>query len=140
MPGRVFLDTNIFAYTFDPQSGKKRLISKEIISHALSSEKSIISYQVIQEFLNIATLKFKTPLNNQDSKRYLNKVLLPLCEIFPSQELFTLGLDLQSSLHYSFYDCMIIASAIKGKCRTLYTEDLNHGQSVQGVTIINPFK
>ncbi len=140
MRDRAFIDTNIFVYTFDPQSDKKCKISKNIVSRALSSEKGIISYQVIQEFLNVATRKFLAPLKHQDSKRYLSLVLLPLCEIVPSQELFTLGLDLQASTQYSFYDSMIIAAAIKGQCRTLYTEDLNHDQTIQGVTIINPFR
>ena len=97
MSDRYFIDTNIFAYTFDKKSKKKAKISKEIVAHSLSSNEGIISYQVVQEFLNIATRKFKTPLKIQDSKIYLRKILLPLCEIYPSEILFALGLDIQST-------------------------------------------
>ena len=140
MSDRYFIDTNIFAYTFDKQSKKKAKISKEIVAHSLSSNEGIISYQVVQEFLNIATRKFKNPLKIQDSKIYLRKILLPLCEIYPSEILFELGLDIQSTTQYSFYDSMIIGSAIKGKCNKLYTEDLSNGHTIQGVTIVNPFE
>ena len=140
MSDRFFIDTNIFAYTFDNKSKKKQKISKEIISHSLSENKGIISYQVVQEFLNISTHKFKIPLNIHDSKIYLSKILFPICEIYPNKTLFELGLDIQSTTNYSFYDSMIIASAITGKCKKLYTEDLSNGKVIQSVTIINPFK
>jgi len=140
MSDRYFIDTNIFAYTFDKKSKKKAKISKDIVAHSLSSNEGIISYQVVQEFLNIATRKFKTPLKIQDSKIYLRKILLPLCEIYPSEILFELGLDIQATTQYSFYDSMIIGSAIKGKCKKLYTEDLSNGHTIQGVTIVNPFE
>ncbi len=140
MSDRYFIDTNIFAYTFDEKSKKKAKISKEIVAYSLSSNEGIISYQVVQEFLNIATRKFKTPFKIQDSKIYLRKILLPLCEIYPSEILFEFGLDIQSTTQYSFYDSMIIASAIKGKCKKLYTEDLSNRHTIQGVTIVNPFE
>jgi len=139
MSDRYFVDTNIFAYTFDDKSKKKQKISKKIIAHSLATNEGIISYQVVQEFLNIATRKFAHPLKIQDSKIYLTNVLFPLCEIYPSENLFEMGLDIQSTTKYSFYDSMIIASSIKGKCKKIITEDLKDGQAIQGVTIVNPF-
>ncbi|MGR3179677.1 MAG: PIN domain-containing protein [Candidatus Anammoxibacter sp.] len=140
MSDRFFIDTNVFAYSFDNNSKKKQRISNDIISRSLSSNDGIISYQVVQEFLNISTRKFKTPIKVQDSKKYLDKILFPLCEIFPTKDLFEIGLDIQSTTNYSFYDSMIIASAIIGKCKKLYTEDLNNGHKLHGVTIVDPFK
>ncbi len=139
MSDRYFIDTNIFVYTFDNRSKKKQKVSREIVADSLSSNEGIISYQVIQEFLNVATRKFKTPLTIQDSKLYLTKILLPICEVYPSKTLFELGLEIQSRTQYSFYDSMIIASAINGKCKKLYTEDLKNGHTIQGLTIVNPF-
>lgn len=139
MRDRFFIDTNIFAYSFDNKSKKKQKTSNDIISQSLLSNEGIISDQVVQEFLNISTRKFKTPLKGQDSKKYLNKILFPLCEIFPTEDLFEIGLDIQSTTNYSFYDSMIIASAIKGKGKRLFTEDLKNGHTLHGVTIVDPF-
>ena len=140
MSDRFFIDTNVFAYSFDNDSKRKQKISNDIIFRSLSSNDGIISYQVVQEFLNISTRKFKVPIKAQDSKKYLDKILFPLCEIFPTKDLFKIGLDIQSTTNYSFYDSMIIASAIIGKCKKLLTEDLNNGHKLGGVTIVDPFK
>ena len=71
---------------------------------------------------------------------FVLKSLNKIAEIYPSEILFKLGLDIQSTTRYSFYDSMIIGSAIKGKCKKLYTEDLSNGHTIQGVTIVNPFE
>ncbi|MFQ5560297.1 MAG: PIN domain-containing protein [Nitrospinota bacterium] len=140
MSDRFFIDTNIFAYSFDSKSKKKQILSKDIIAQSLLSNEGIISYQVVQEFLNISTRKFKTPLKVQDSKKYLHKILFPLCEILPTEALFDIALDIQSTTNYSFYDSTIIAAAINGKCKKLLTEDLKNGHTLHGVTIVDPFK
>ncbi|MFH0926308.1 MAG: PIN domain-containing protein [bacterium] len=140
MSDKYFIDTNIFIYTFDKEERIKQKKAKEIIGDALSSSKGIISVQVIQEFLNIATKKFKVPLTLQSSKKYLTKVLNPLCEVYPDIIMFELGLDIQATTNYSFYDSMIIAAAKKGGCVNLYSEDMQDSHEVRGLIIINPFK
>ena len=95
---------------------------------------------MIQEFLNVVTTRFKTPLTVLDSKEYLSKVLIPLCDVYPDESLFELGLEVQVTTKYSFYDSLIIAAAINGGCNKLYSEDLHDGQQIRDVMIINPFK
>jgi len=75
-----------------------------------------------------------------DSKLYLNKVLYPLCEVIPSEPLYTTALEISAHTQYSFYDSLILAAAALARCKFVYTEDLCHERSVHGVTIINPFK
>lgn len=99
-----------------------------------------LEHQVIQAFLNVAILKFERPLSIQDCKKYLQKVLFPLCEVYPDSDLYESGLDIQSVTGYSFYDSMIIAAAKKGNCNIIYSEDLQDGHSIQRVKIVNPFK
>ncbi len=99
----------------------------------------IISYQVIQEFLNAATRKFATPLTFLDAQRYLNVVLESLCEVFSSMELFNQGLEIMDRWRYPFFDSLIIAAASQADCVILYTEDLQHGQKIMNLTIQNPF-
>lgn len=139
MSANFFLDTNILVYSFDHNAPLKQAKARELIHHALSSTEGLISYQVIQEFLNVATRKFYPPLNPEDASTYLKKVLMPLARVFPTEELYQSSLDIADQWKYSFYDSLIIASAIIAGCGKLYTEDLHHGQVIEGVEIINPF-
>jgi len=66
MNGKFFIDTNIFVFTFDSSNREKQKLSKEIVAQALEDSTGIISYQVIQEFLNVSTKKFKSPLTVAD--------------------------------------------------------------------------
>ena len=133
-----FIDTNIFVYTFDSRSPAKKSRALALIQKALESGRGIISYQVIQEFLNVAGKKFKIPLNVQDQRLYLEEVLSPLCEIFPSTGFYRRGIDISDRYGYSFYDSLIIAAALTAGCRILYSEDLQAGQNIEGLTIVNP--
>ncbi len=139
MNGKFFIDTKIFVYTFDSSNREKQKLSKEIVAQALENSTGIISYQVIQEFLNVSTKKFKSPLTVADCQRYLNVILEPLCEIFSNIELYHQALDVMERWHYSFYDSLIISAALKADCEIIYSEDLHHDQKIQNVTIINPF-
>lgn len=140
MSGKFFLDTNIFVYSFDIRAKKKQKIARDLISTALSQNTGIISYQVVQEFLSVATRKFVKPLTPPDAKRYLSQILYPLCDVLPSESLYASALDLSRDTQYGFYDSLIVASAITSGCKTLYTEDLCHERTINTITIINPFK
>jgi len=68
MRGKYFLDTNIIVYSFDKTEPVKQATAKELIKDALSLNKGIVSYQVIQEFANVALQKFSRPLEFNDCK------------------------------------------------------------------------
>lgn len=139
MSAKFFLDTNILIYTFDVTSPKKQQRACDLVEEALSTSNGVISFQVIQEFLNVATRKFVKPLNFEDCQTYLRSVLLPLCEVFPSATLYESALTIMQRWQYSFYDTMIIAAAMQADCTVLYTEDLQHAQRIHSLSIVNPF-
>jgi predicted nucleic acid-binding protein len=139
MSDKYFIDTNIFVYCFDEPTTKKAIRSLSMIAEALQTGNGIISWQVIQEFLNVSTRKFLVPMKPEDAKLYLQKVLHPLCQVYPDLDLYQNALDLQHKAGYSFYDSLIIAGALRGGCTTLYSEDLRSGHQLDGVKIINPF-
>ena len=140
MNGRYFLDTNVFVYSFDDRAPRKRQKAQALIEEALADRRGMISFQVVQEFLNVALKKFQRPLSIPEGKHYLDRVLSPLCEIFPSISLYRLSLDVKEDIGLSFYDALIVASALQGGCLTIYSEDLPAGKSVSGVTVRNPFE
>jgi predicted nucleic acid-binding protein len=139
MKDKYFLDTNIIIYSFDQVNTLKHRKANQLIKTALIENEGCISYQVIQEFLNVATTKFATPLSALDCQRYLYSVLQPLCQIFASIDLYHNALDVMQRWQYSFYDSLILAAAIQADCRILYSEDLHHKQSIKSLTILNPF-
>jgi predicted nucleic acid-binding protein len=82
MTGKFFLDTNIFVYSFHTSPKKDKAL--ELIKKA-HVKNGCISYQVIQEFLNVALKKFERPVKYNDLELYLIKILFPICEVFPSE-------------------------------------------------------
>jgi len=140
MRGKFFLDTNIFIYSFDSNEPQKQKKAIELIDSAVSENGGIISFQVIQEFTNVATKKFKKPMTVSDIRLYLNEVLIPLCEVYPSSEFYLNSLDIKERHGFSFYDSMIVEAAISTDCHTLFTEDMQHNMKIKDLVIKNPFK
>lgn len=139
MSDKFFIDTNVFIYSFDLRDTKKMNHALAIINDANITGKGIISWQVIQEFLSAASRKFINTLSTNDMSRYLRKVLNPLCKIIPDANLYQDALEIMGSTHYHFYDSLILASAVRGECDILYSEDLQEGQAIKGVKVVNPF-
>jgi predicted nucleic acid-binding protein len=139
MSAKFFLDTNIFVYSFDARHPAKQRTAQNLIDKALSARAGLISYQVVQEFLNVALRKFEKPLSSQECRSYLDQVLSPLCDILPTMTLYQQALELKQETGFGFYDALIVTSASQGSCKILYTEDLQSGQHVAGLTIQNPF-
>ena len=139
MPAEFFLDTNVFVYSFDASAPAKRARARELVRDALESGAGVVSWQVAQEFLNVALHRFERPLLPREAVEYLDGVLAPLCRVFPSADLLRDALAIQTETGFRFYDALIVAAAVASGARTLYTEDLQSGRKVRGVQIENPF-
>ncbi len=135
MPAEVFLDTNILANSFDVDSPSKQRKAKEL----LTGSKWFVSWQVIQEFSSAALHRFKVPLKPQDLSDYLTLKLWPRCRILPSEVILTKAIAIHARYGFRYYDSLVVASAIAGSAKTLFSEDLQHGQSIDSLTIQNPF-
>ena len=140
MPGKFFLDTNIFAYTFDRDDPDKADRSSALVREAVSTRSGVVSYQVVQEFLNVALKKFDPPLTSMAAEQYLTIVMRPILAVQSSLALFARALRLKDQHRFSWYDSLIVAGALESGCRTLYTEDLQHGMRIDALTITDPFR
>jgi predicted nucleic acid-binding protein len=134
-----FIDSNVFVYLFDETDERKRGIADGIVESALQAHSASISFQVVQETLNVVTRKLPTPMTAEDAGRFLEQVLAPLWRDSPSLALYRRALDLQAGYRYSFYESLIVAAALDAGCSRLYSEDLHDGQRIEGLTIENPF-
>ena len=136
---RVFFDTNIVVYCFDTLEPRKQTRAKDLLAHALNSKLGIVSYQVVQEFCNVACKARRLQLPHERILAYVNLVLQPMNQVGSSPALIESALRLRSEHSFSFYDSLIIASALQAKCQLLYSEDMQHLQRVGNLQIVNPF-
>ena len=139
MSGADFFDTNVLIYLFDRDDPRKRGIAEQLLRQALDDGTAVISHQVVQETLHVVTRKIKPALNADEAQQTLTHVLVPLWRVMPSPALYARALTLQARQGFSFYDSLIVAAALEGGCNRLLTEDLQHGQRIDGLTIENPF-
>ncbi len=134
-----FLDSNVMLYLFDEREHHKFAVAEKLVNKALRTGNAVISFQVVQETLNVATKKLEVPLSAADASRFLETTLLPLWKVNPSRELYRRSLEIKYRYQFGLYDSLIVGAALEAGCGTLYTEDLQHGQNVGRLKIINPF-
>lgn len=139
MKGRFFLDTNIFVYTFDRLTPAKGKRAEQLVKQAAETGNGIISYQVVQEFFNLALRRFSQPMSPSDAEQYLTTVFKPMIAVHSSPALYFEGLRITGRYNFSWYDSLIVAAALEGECETLYSEDLQHGRKIEGLRIEDPF-
>ena len=137
MNANYFLDTNIFVYIHDQQSPEKQNISKDLLYTGLCTGTVCISSQVISEYFVTANNKLQLPYS--EIVQIIHQLgRLPVVEI-------TYAMTVRSSTRtkaysISYWDALIVEAARCGGCSVLYTEDLQHGQIIDEITVKNPYQ
>ncbi len=127
----AFFDTNIILYRLSGDAFRADRANE------LLERGGMVSVQVLNEFAAVATRKLR--MSPPEIRDILDTVQ-SLCRVVPLEiETHDRALDLAERYRFSIYDALIVAAAIGAGCTTLWTEDLNHGQRVERVTIRNPF-
>jgi len=140
MSAESFIDTNVFVYQLEALDEHKSATADRIIREGIETNNACISFQVVQECLNTALRKAEIPLSVDQTRTYLDNVLAPLLRVTASIPLYNRALDIQSRYRYGFYDSLVVAAALDAGCVRLYSEDLQDGQEIEGLTIENPFE
>lgn len=132
-----FLDTNVVAYAFDRAAGAKRDRALAILAE--DTEELVVSPQVMAEFYVTVTRTFAEPLPPSvahDAVRELARLTVtPL-----DADTALAAIALAQEHHISFWDAQIVVTASRSGCDILLSEDLNHGQRVLDVEVVNPFR
>lgn len=139
MSARFFLDTNMFVYAFDSRAPDKSKKAGTLIRRAVDTGEGVVSFQVVQEFLNVALRRFSQPMSVAEAEQYLVAVFRPLLAVHSSPAIYVEGLRIMSKHKLAWYDSLIVAGALEGQCTLLYTEDLQHGRQIESLRIENPF-
>ena len=139
MNDRFFLDANIFVYALPANLSAKKDRAAGLLDHAIGSGKGVVSYQVVQEFFSVAFRRFTPRMTFSEAEQYLATTFQPLLVVHSSYSLYVEALILSRRYSLSWYDCLIVASAIESQCKILYSEDFQNGQSFGSLKVQNPF-
>lgn len=135
---RQFVDTNVLVYAHDVTAGDKHLRARALIEELWITREGCLSIQVLQEFFVTTTRKIPKPLEAPAVLRIIGDLARWHVHT-PAVSDVLAAIDIHDRTGVSFWDAMIIRSAKELDCKTLHTEDLNSGQTYEGVQVRNPF-
>ena len=135
---RSFFDTNVLIYRYVGDQPRKQDIARQLIDTAMVSGAFLISTQVMVEFRNVATRKLAAALTPEDVHAILT--LWEQTDVVPTHAALVLDASERCRRHQlGWWDSLILTAAIRGGADVLYSEDFQHGRSIDGVRIENPF-
>lgn len=138
MNDSVFVDTNVLIYAHDREAREKHVVAAQLLKELWSSRTGVTSTQVLQEFYVSATRKIPVPLSRSLARDVVEQYSAwPIVEI--DVQTICRASEIEERHQLSFWDALIVAAAVRSGAATLLTEDLNHGQEIEGVRIENPF-
>ncbi|MDR0613824.1 MAG: PIN domain-containing protein [Dysgonamonadaceae bacterium] len=138
MKDRIFIDSNIWVYLFAEESSEKRATSKLFIMENAANAIFVISWQVINEVINI--LKRKNKFTESDL-RFVMSSMAKICIIQDfSEEILHNASLLREKHSFSFWDSLIIATAATAKCDVVISEDMQNDRIIFGMQIKNIYK
>lgn len=134
MTGKVFVDTNIWIHTFDVSNAKKRDIARQLIRNPKSDV--VLSTQILLEYFRVMTQKLgQDPVVVRQQMNDLTRFEV----VSTTPDLVLTGASIAILNQISIWDAMIVCAAKFAQCSLLITEDLKHGQVIDGVRIHNPY-
>ena len=139
MKDKVFLDTNILIYAHDMDAGPKHDAARAIVEKIWDDETGVISTQVIQEFYVNVTRKMPKPITPVQARGIIINYFSWKVEAIEPHTILSAS-EIEEKYVLSFWDSLIIATASQSEAVKILTEDLNHGQTIEGVLIENPFQ
>jgi predicted nucleic acid-binding protein len=138
MSDRIFVDTNILVYAHDLSAGDRHAKASAIIESLWETETGVTSTQVLEEFYVTLTRKIRNALKPNEAREIIrNYIAWPVQINDPETTIRASEIEEKNIL--SFWDAMIVAAALRLQAQKIITEDLNHGQIIEGILIENPF-
>ena len=138
MTATIFVDTNVLVYAADDKADRKKHEAARLWRAELwKSRRGRISFQVLQEFY--AKVMHKQPAARQEVRAEIRD-LLAWRPVTMDAEILERGWKYQDRYQLSFWDALIVSAAKSASCSYLLTEDLQAGQDLDGVVVLNPFQ
>jgi predicted nucleic acid-binding protein len=135
----VFVDTNLFVYRFDTTEPGKQRRSERWHEHLWRERTGRLSVQVLQELYSSLTRKLDQPMEPAEARTVVRS-LLSWDPVPVDPRTIEGAWRLEDRYSLSWWDALIVSAAQIAGCRHLLTEDLSHGQDLDGVQVVNPFQ
>lgn len=133
-----FVDTNVLIYAHDRSARLKHEQAKALLRDLWDSRRGCLSVQVLQEFYVNVTQKVAQPLTSEVASQIISE--LGVWRVHrPGVEDVLDAIRIQNRYQISFWDAMIVASALQLGCQIIWSEDLNPGQLYDQAVVTNPF-
>ena len=135
----AFVDTNVLVYAAARDDARRSPIAAELVQSLVESRALRTSTQVLAELFVTVTGKGRARLTAAEALDYLEWIAAsPVVLLdFPA---IRAAIELSSSAKLSFWDALIVVAAARCGATRLYTEDLQHGRTILGVEVVNPFR
>jgi len=137
MSALEFLDTNVLVYAYDPSEPQKQQIAQSLVRRAVAGEIAASS-QVLAEFAATLLHKLKPAAKPEDVMALVD-TLGPIRLVPIDGDIVLRAVQVRAQYGVHFYDGMIVATAERGGCQKIWSEDLNAGQEYFGIAVENPF-
>lgn len=137
MKDKCFLDTNVLIYAWDNNEIEKKKRINSFLRTVEEDYHPVISTQTLGEFFNIGIKKIGLTKDQAVSVCQKLSLVYPVYEI-TTENVFH-AMNISKETQFSYWDSLIVAMAVDTGCTILYSEDLNNGQEIEGVKIVNPF-
>jgi len=138
MNGRFFVDTNLLVYSRDVSEGTKMRSGQAWLERLWDAQSGRISTQVLSEYFVTVTRKLSPGLTEGEAWSDIEALMI-WRPISIDNVLLRSTRHIQQRFGFSWWDSMIVAAAQASGCTYLLTEDLQDGQSLEGLTIVDPF-
>ncbi len=133
-----FADTNLIVYTIDPHEPKKRQRAKDFLNEIINHHTLVLSPQSLNECYRVVTER--RALMPRNEARLFLFALSEFCTARYDFEVIQKAWQIQDRHKFGWWDCALLASASLARCDFFLSEDMQHEQTVAGLTILNPFK
>ena len=137
MSDKTFIDTNVLIYAHDIDANAKHKIAKEVLQELWSERTGVLSAQVLQEFYVNVTRKIPSPLSKDLARLVVSSYAIWCLETTPTEILAAFRIEDESRI--GFWDALIVSSAAKLGATRILSEDLNAGQRIAGILVVNLF-
>jgi predicted nucleic acid-binding protein len=134
----AFFDTNVLVYVFANEDPKKQHVAERLYMERCADGSGVVSTQVLQEFYSVATATMKKVVHPATGRLAVQEFTMQhVVQMTPA--LVLKAIDRGVADHLAIWDALIVEAALAGGCRTLYSEDFQHGRAFGPLRVVNPF-
>jgi predicted nucleic acid-binding protein len=138
MTARLFIDTNILIYALDPAEPVKRAMSADLLRRTIANHTLVLSPQILNECYRVLIQRRR--LIPEAAARSFLTCLMPWCIAPLDARTTAKAWAVQDEAGLAWWDALLVAAALMAGCKLFISEDMQDGQSISGMKVVNPFR